>query len=156
MHVPDLKHEFGINPHMLPQVIICGIHKVAKFAPRDVIGIPWNKFRLNMFLKEFPSVAMALPFLLFHCLPPHGDIAFQAGFGKLHGRMSSNFGDMYIIFHFGKPSIHNLSVIGIIEVLAFGWLKSHVFGCPSFEDHNQLTKVGPIHFEEDFQLFLDE
>jgi hypothetical protein len=85
MHVPDLKHEFGISPHMLLQVIICGIHKVVEFAPRDVIEIPWNKFRLDMFFKEFPSVAMALPFLLFHYPPPRGDIAFQVELGKFHG-----------------------------------------------------------------------
>ncbi len=47
MHVPDLKHEFGISPHILPQVLICDIHKVTNFAPRDVVGIPWDKFGLH-------------------------------------------------------------------------------------------------------------
>jgi len=94
MHVPDLKHEFGISPHILSQVVICGIHKVVEFTPGDVVGIPWNKLGFNMFLKKFPNVTMVLPFLLFHCLPPCGNIAFQIGLGKLHGQMLSNLGDM--------------------------------------------------------------
>jgi hypothetical protein len=107
MHVPNLKHEFGINPHILPQIFICGIHKVSEFAPRDVVRIPWNKLRLNAFFKELPSIAMVLPLLLSHCPPPCGGIAFQIGLGKLHGGMLSNLGDMYVIVHFRKPSIHN-------------------------------------------------
>jgi len=126
MHVPDLKHEFRISPHILSQVIICGIHKVVEFAPWDVIGIPWNKFSFNPFLKEFPSVTMVIPFLLFHCFPPCGSIAFQVRLGKFHGQMSSNLGGMQIILHFGKPNIHNLSVMGTIEVPGFGRLKSRI------------------------------
>jgi hypothetical protein len=63
MHVPDLQHEFGINLHILPQVIICGIYKVAEFAPQYVIGIFWNKLGFNVFFKKFPCVTMVLPFL---------------------------------------------------------------------------------------------
>jgi len=85
MHVSDLKHEFGISPHILPQVFICGIHKVTKFTPQDVIKVPWDKFGLDTFLEKLPSVAMVLPFLLSHCPPPCGGIAFQVGLGKLHG-----------------------------------------------------------------------
>ncbi len=40
MHVLDLKHEFGISPHILQQVVIYGIHKVAESTPQDVVGIP--------------------------------------------------------------------------------------------------------------------
>ncbi len=94
MHVPDLKHEFGISPHILPQILICGIHKVTEFAPRDVVGIPWDKFGFNTILEELLSVAMVLPLLLSHCPPACGGIAFQVGLVKLHDRMSSNLGDM--------------------------------------------------------------
>jgi len=156
MHVPDLKHEFEVSLHIFPQIFICGIHKVAKFTPRDVIGVPWDKFGLDVFFEEFPSVAMVLPFLLSHYPPPCAGIAFQVGLGKLHSRVPSNLGDMQIILHFCKPSIHNLSVAGTIEVLGLGWLELHILGCSSFEGHNQFTEVGPIHFEKDFQLFLGE
>jgi len=128
MHVPDLKHEFGVNLHILPQIFICGIHKVTKFAPRDVVEIPQDKFGLNAILEELLSVAMAPPFLLFHCPPPCGGIAFQVGLGKLHGRMSSNLGGMYIILHLRKPSIHNLSIAGTIKVFELGRLISRIFG----------------------------
>jgi len=94
MHVLDLKHEFGITPHILLQVVICGIHKVMEFALRDVIGIPWNKFDFDMFFKKFPSVTMVLLFFLSHCPPPCGGITFQVGLGKLHCRMPSHLGDM--------------------------------------------------------------
>ncbi len=94
MHVSDLKHEFGISPHILPQIFICGIHKVMEFAPQDVVEVPRDKFGLNAILEELPSVAMVLPFLLSHCPPPNGGIAFQVGLGKLHGRMSSDLGGM--------------------------------------------------------------
>jgi hypothetical protein len=69
MHVPNLKNEFEINPHILPQVFISGIHKVTKFAPQDVVKIPWNNFELDVFFEEFPSVAMVLPLLLSQCPP---------------------------------------------------------------------------------------
>ncbi len=68
MHVPDLKHELGVSPHILPQIFICGIHKVMKFAPRDVIGILWDKFGFDAFVEELPSVTMDFPFLLSHVL----------------------------------------------------------------------------------------
>jgi hypothetical protein len=35
-------------------------------------------------------------------------------------------------------------------------LVSRIFGRPPFEGRNQLTEVGSIHFEEDFQLFRGE
>jgi hypothetical protein len=94
MHMPNLKHEFGVCPHILLQVIVYGIHKVVEFAPRNVVGIPWDEFRLDASLKEFPSVAMVLPLLLYHSPPPRGIITLQIGLGKLHGRMSSNLGSM--------------------------------------------------------------
>jgi hypothetical protein len=106
--MPDLKHEFEICPHILTQVIVRNIHKVAKFGPQDVVEILWNKFGLEALLKEFPSVAMVLPFLLSHCSPPCGGITLQVGLGKLQGRTLPNLGSMYVIFHFCKPSIHNL------------------------------------------------
>jgi hypothetical protein len=84
MHVLDLKHEFGISPHILSQVVICDIHKVVEFAPCDVVEIPWDELGLNSFLKKIPNVAMVLPFLLSHCPPPCGSITFQIGLGKLH------------------------------------------------------------------------
>jgi len=136
--------------------VICGIHKVTKFAPRDVVGVPWNKFGLDVFLEELPSVTIVLPFLLSHCPPPCGDIAFQVGLGKLHGRVPSNVGGMQIIFHLCKPNVHNLSVMGTIEVPGFGWLEPCILGCSSFEGHNEFIEIEPIHFEEDFQLFLGE
>jgi hypothetical protein len=94
MHVPDLKHEVEISPHILPQVFISGLHKVTEFAPQDVVGIPWNKFRLDVFLKKFPSVVMVLPFLLSQCPPTCSGITFQVRLSKLQGRMLSNFGGM--------------------------------------------------------------
>jgi len=94
MHVLDFKHEFEISLHILPQVVICGIHKVAEFVPRDVVEIPWNEFELDAFLKEFPSVTMVLPLFLSQCPPPCGGVAFQVRLGKLHSRMPSNLGTM--------------------------------------------------------------
>jgi hypothetical protein len=124
--MPDFENEFGICPYILPQVVICGIHKVAEFTPRDVVGVSWDELRLNAFLEEFPSVAMVLPFLLSHSPPPCGGITFQIGLSKFHGRMSSNLGGMNIVFHFRKLSIHNLLVADTIEVPGFGLLKSHI------------------------------
>jgi hypothetical protein len=63
---------------------------------------------------------------------------------------------MYVIVHFRKPSIHNLAVMGTIEVLELGRLKPFTLGGSRFEGRHQLTKVGPTHLEEDFQLFLGE
>jgi hypothetical protein len=85
MHMPDVKHEFEICPHILSQVVVCGIHKVAEFAPRDVVGILQNKMKLATFLKEFPSVAMVLPLLLSYYPPPCEGITLQVGLGKLQG-----------------------------------------------------------------------
>jgi hypothetical protein len=70
--------------------------------------------------------------------------------------MPSNIGGMQVILHFSKLSIHNLFVAGTIKILGFGRLKFHILGCSSFEGRNQFTEVSPIHFEEDFQLFLGE
>jgi hypothetical protein len=91
-------------------------HKVTEFAPQDVVRVPWDKFGFNAVLEELPNVAMVLPLLLSHCPPPCGGIAFQIGLGKLHGRMSSNLGGMYIILHLNKPNIHNLLVMNTIKV----------------------------------------
>jgi hypothetical protein len=155
MHVPDLKHEFGINPHILPQVNICGIHKVVEFALRDVIRIPWNKLKFDAFLKELPNVAMVFPFLLPHCPPPCGGITFQVRLGKFHGRMWSNLGGMQIIsilasqgsttFRSWAPSKFPVWPIKILHL----WILL-------FEGRSQFTEIEPIHFEEDFQLFLGE
>jgi hypothetical protein len=84
MHVPDLKHEFGISLHILPQIFIGGIHKVTEFAPRDLVEISRDELRLNAILEKLPRIAMVLPLLLFHRPPPCGGIAFQVGLGKLH------------------------------------------------------------------------
>jgi hypothetical protein len=124
----DIKYEFGISPHILLQIFICGIQKVTKFAPRDIVRVPWDKFGIDTVLEELPNVAMVLPLLLSHCPPPCGDIAFQVRLGKLHGRMPFNLSGMQIILHFHKPSIHNLSVAGTIEVLGFGWLEHCILG----------------------------
>jgi hypothetical protein len=35
-------------------------------------------------------------------------------------------------------------------------LEPRILRCSSFEGCNQLTKVEPIHLEEDFQLFMGE
>jgi hypothetical protein len=70
--------------------------------------------------------------------------------------MLFNLGGVQIILHFGKPSIHNLSVVGTIEVPGFHWLKSRILGWSAFEGRNQLTKVESINFEEDFQLLRVE
>jgi hypothetical protein len=78
----------------LLQIFICGIYKVSEFAPRDIVGIPWNKLRLKAFLEELPSVAMVLPLLLSHYPSPFGGIAFQIGLSKLHAGMSSDLGGM--------------------------------------------------------------
>ncbi len=61
MHVPNLKHELGVSLHIMPQIFIGGIRKVTKFAPRNVVGVPWNKFRLEPLLEELPYVTVVLP-----------------------------------------------------------------------------------------------
>jgi hypothetical protein len=63
---------------------------------------------------------------------------------------------MYVILHFGKPSIHNLSITCTIEIPEVGRLKSFTLGGPGFEGYHQLTKVRPIYFEEDFKLLRGE
>jgi hypothetical protein len=70
MNMSDFKHEFGVRPHILAQVVICYIQKVTKFAPWDVVGILWNEFQLNAFFEEFQCVTIGLPFLLPHCPTP--------------------------------------------------------------------------------------
>jgi hypothetical protein len=76
--------------------------------------------------------------------------------GKLHGRIPSNLGDMQVVVHLRKPSIHNLAAMGTIEVPGLGRLKPFTLGGSRFKGCHQLTKVGPTHLEECFQLFLGE
>jgi hypothetical protein len=140
----------------LPQVLICGIHKVTEFAPRNVVGVPRDEFHLNAILEKLPRLAMVLALVLPHRPPPSGGIALQVGLSKLHGGMPTNLGGMYVVFHFGKPSIHNFSVSGTIEVPGLGRLKPFTLGGPRFEGRHQLTKVKPIHLEEDFKLLQGE
>jgi len=93
--------------HILPQVLICGIHKVTKFAPRNVVGVFRDEFRLNVIREKLPHIAMDLALVLPHRPPPSGGIALQVGLSKFQGGMPTNLGGMYVVFHFGKPSIHN-------------------------------------------------
>jgi hypothetical protein len=79
-------------------------------------------------------------------------VAFQIGLGKLHGGNSSYLGGMQVVVHLRKPSIHNLVVAGTIEILGLGRLKPFTLDGSRFEGRHQLTKVGPIHLEEYFQL----
>jgi len=78
----------------MSQIFIRGIHKVTKFASKNVVGVPWNKFRLELLLEELPCVAVVLPLLLLDRPPPCGGITFQVGLGKLHGGIPSNLGGM--------------------------------------------------------------
>jgi len=71
---------------------------------------------------------MGLPFFLPHGPPPCGGIALQIGLGKFHGRMPTNLGGMEVFFHFRKPNIHNLSVLGPIKVPGPSELEPHTFG----------------------------
>ncbi len=96
---------------------------------------------------------MVLTLVLLHRPPPSGSIV---GLSKLHGGMPTNLGGMYVVFHFSKPSIHNFSVSGTIEVPGLGRLKPFTLGGPRFEGRHQLTKVGLIHLEEDFKLLRGE
>ncbi len=125
----------------------CCIHKVVEFTSWNVVRIFWNEFQLNEFLEEFPCVSMGLPFLLPHCPPPCGSVTLQIGLGKFHSRMSPNFGDMKVVFHFCKPSIHNLPILNPIKIPRLNGLESHIFRWSSFEGCNQLSEIGPIHFE---------
>ncbi len=147
MHMSNFKHEFGVCLHILVQVVIFYVHKVTEFTPWDVVKIIWNEFWLNAFFEKFPCVAMGLPFLLPHYPPPCGGIALQIGLGKFHGWMSPNLGGMKVILHLCKPNIHNLSILDPIKIPRFRKLESHTFWWSSFEDCNQLTEIGPIHFE---------
>jgi hypothetical protein len=61
---------------------------------------------------------------------------------KLHGRMPSNLGGMYVILHFGKSSIHNLSVMGTIEVPGLGRLISQVLDGPPLRVATNSLKSG--------------
>jgi hypothetical protein len=47
--------------------------------------------------------------------------------GKFHDRVPTNLGGMEVIFHFRKPSIHNLSVPGPIKVPGLSGLELHTF-----------------------------
>jgi hypothetical protein len=98
----NFKHEFGVGPHILTQIVIVYIHKVTKFASRNVVGILWDEFRLNTLLEEFPCVARGLPFFLPHRPPPCGGIALQIGLGKFDGRMPTDLGGMKVIFHYNQ------------------------------------------------------
>ncbi len=146
-HMSDLMHEFGICLHILVQIIICRVHEVTKFAPRNVVKILWNEFQLKAFLEEFPCVAMGFPFLLPHCPPPCWNIAFSVGLGKFHGWMLPNFGGMNVVFHFRKPNIHNLLILDPIKIPRFCGLESYTFRWSSFEGLNQLSEIGPIHLK---------
>jgi len=156
MHVPDLKHEFGVSLHILPQILICGIHKVTEFAPRNVIGVSRDEFRFNAILEKLPRIAMVLALLLSHRPPPCGGIAFQVGLSKLHSGMPAHLGGMQVVVHLRKPSIHNLAVAGTIEVPRLGRLKPFTLGDSRFEGRRQLTEVGPPHLEKYFKLLLGE
>ncbi len=135
------KDWYGIQPTIGRQ------HKVTKFTPWNVVRILWNEFWLNMFLEEFPCVAIGLPFLLPHCLPPCGGIALQIRLGKFHGRMPTNLGGMKVIFHFRKPNIHNLLILSPIQILELSGLEPYTFGWSSLEGCYQFVEIGPIHFE---------
>jgi hypothetical protein len=63
---------------------------------------------------------------------------------------------MQVVVHLRKPSIHNLAVAGTIEVPGLGRLKPFTLGGSRFERRQQLTKVGPSHLEEYFQLLRGE
>jgi hypothetical protein len=102
-----------------------GVHQ---FTPQNVVEILGNEFQLNTLLEEFPCVAMGFPFLLPHHPPPCGGIALQIELGKFHNRMLTNLGGMKVIFHFRKPSIHNLSILGPIKVPRLSGLELHTFG----------------------------
>jgi hypothetical protein len=76
--------------------------------------------------------------------------------GKFHGGIPSNLGGMQVVVHLRKLSIHNLAVAGTIEIPGLGRLKPFTLGGSRFEGRHQLTKVGPSHLEEYFQLLLGE
>jgi hypothetical protein len=76
--------------------------------------------------------------------------------GKLHGGISSNLGGMQVVVHLRKPSIHNLAIAGTIKVPELGRLEPFTLGSSHFEGRHQLTKVGPSHLEEYFQLLRGE
>jgi hypothetical protein len=64
--------------------------------------------------------------------------------------MSTDLGSMQVVVHLHKPSIHNLAVMGTIEVPGLGRLKPFTLGGSRLEGRHQLTKVGPSHLEEYF------
>ncbi len=137
-----------------PGFLALGPHPCNAFTLTPGFPFSWPITLQPLYLGHEPKARVAT-FLLFHCPPPCGGIAFQVGLGKLHGRVSSNLGGMQIILHFRKPSIHKFSVTGTIEISRFGWFEPRILGCSSFEGRNQLTKIELIHLEEDFQ-FLGE
>jgi hypothetical protein len=122
-------------------------HEVTEFASWDVVIILWNEFQLNAFLKKFPCVAMGLPFFVPHCLPPCGSIAVQIGLGKFHSWVSPNFSNMKIILHFHKPNIYHLLILDPVKIPRLNSLKSYTFRWSSFEGHNQVSEIWPIHFK---------
>jgi hypothetical protein len=70
---------------------------------------------------------MGFPFLLPHCLPPCGNIAFQIELKKFHSQVSPNFGGMKVVFYFHKPSIHHLSISDPVKIPRLSGLESHTF-----------------------------
>ncbi len=67
--------------------------------------------------------------------------------------MLPNFGGMKVVLHFRKLSIYNLSILNPVKIPRFNGLESYTFWWSSFEHHNQLIKIKPIHFKYNFQLF---
>ncbi len=70
--------------------------------------------------------------------------------------MSPNFSDMKIVFHFHKPSIHNLLISDPIKIPKLHKLKSYTFGWSFFEGLNELREIGPIHLKQNLRLFWIE
>ncbi len=67
--------------------------------------------------------------------------------GKFHGQMSFDLIGIKVVFHFRKLNIYNLLILDPIKIPKFSKLESHTFQWSSFEGHNQLSEIGPIHFE---------
>jgi hypothetical protein len=70
---------------------------------------------------------MVLPFFLPHYPPPCGSIAFQIRLGKFHGQVSPNLSGMKVVFHFRKPSIHNLPISDPIKIPKLSKFETHTF-----------------------------
>jgi len=67
--------------------------------------------------------------------------------GQVPRSMSPNFGNMKVVFHFRKPNIYNLPILDFVKIPRFNRLESYTFWWSSFEGYNQLSEIGPIHFE---------